>query len=176
MLPGSATLSVGARQGVRGQGGGHQGRGKAWPEQGDTEHEGTIKRQLLGIVFHCFAMGAISPLRFEKNNRVRIPNGREKQAVSACRRARNHYAKTRYMCEHRLHALGMVFWRMDAPTIRGPQNHWAAQTTPRSISKPGGVIGELVNRRIHKSHELNFGDGLQPMRCRSYCHPCYQRF
>src|SRR5258707_11273551 len=52
----------------------------------------------------------------------------------------------------------------NAGAMRHAQNHRTAQPSLRSRAKPGGMVNQLVDARIHETHELDFADGLEPLR------------
>src|SRR5438874_3833918 len=68
------------------------------------------------------------------------------------------------MGEHRLGAFGMMLGRANAGAMRRAQNHWAGEPSLGAVADSGGMIHQLVDAGIQKSHELDLTDGLQPLR------------
>ena len=68
------------------------------------------------------------------------------------------------MAQQRLEALGVVLGGVNAAAMRHAQHHRAGQSPARAVAQARHVTGDLIERRIDESHELNFGHGLQALR------------
>ena len=66
--------------------------------------------------------------------------------------------KPGHVGKERLRALRMVLERVNAPAIWGTHDERTRQPSPCAPAKPRCVIQELVDRRVDKTHELDFGD------------------
>ena len=129
-----------------------------------------IQRQRLAIVGHFLAHRPVQAHRLEEHHRVGIADRGQQQTIGACRRGRADDANPGNVAKQRLGAFRMVFRRVDAAAVRRADDHRAAQAAARAIAHARHVIHDLIERRIHESHELNFRNRLQPVRRHAHRH------
>ena len=123
-----------------------------------------VERQRPAVVGNFLAHGAVQPHRLEEHHRIRIADRGEQQAVGPRRRGRAHHANAGDVAQHGLGALRMVFGRMDAAAVRRADHDRTAQAAAGPMAHARHVIDDLIERRIHEAHELDFRDGLQALR------------
>src|SRR5687768_5014649 len=63
----------------------------------------------------------------------------------------------------------MVLRGMDSGTARRAQYHGAGQASARAMPQAGGMVDDLVHRRVNESGKLDFCDRLQTLRRHSDC-------
>src|SRR6266851_1638700 len=74
-------------------------------------------------------------------------------------------AQTWNMGEHGLGALGVMFGSANAAAMRGTQNHRTAEPPLCAVAQPRGMVHQLIDAGINKSHELDLADRFQAL-CR----------
>jgi hypothetical protein len=70
----------------------------------------------------------------------------------------------------------MVLGCVNAAATGASENHRAAEAAPGAVAQAGGVIHHLVDGRIDKSGELDFGDRAQVLRSEPDGNPGDGRF
>ena len=131
-----------------------------------------VERQGLAVVLDLLARRAVEPRRFEEDDRVRVADRREKQAIGARRRGWDHHPQTRNVDEHRLRALGMVLDRTDPGAIRRAHHHRAGQPATGARAQPRRVVHQLIDCRVDKARELDFRYRAETLRGEADRHAC----
>src|SRR3977135_2689601 len=68
------------------------------------------------------------------------------------------------MGEHGLGALGVICGSANAAPVRCTQNHRTTEPPLCAVAQPRGMVHQLIDAGINKSHELDLADRLQPLR------------
>ena len=141
-----------------------------------AQNEAVVERQRLAVVAHFLAHRAIQPHRLEEHHRIGIADRGEQQAIGARRRGGADHANAGNVAQHGLGALRVVFGRVDAAAVRHANDHRAGQATAGAVAHARHVVDDLIERRIHESHELDFRHRLQAVRRHAHRHAGDGRF
>jgi hypothetical protein len=140
-----------------------------------AQHEGDIERQGLAIVQNLALGGAIDAGRLEEHDRVGIADRGKQQPIGALRRGRHHDTQPGNVGEHGFGRLRMMLGRPDAGAMGRAQHHRAGESSLRAVAQPRGVVHQLIDARIQKTHELDLADRPQPLRRHADAQPADEK-